>query len=354
MPSIQATGKVGMKPLKILLLYPETPQTFWSLTHALEFFGKRAWSPPLGLLTVAAMLPRTFECRLRDLNVAPLDPADLAWADYAFISAMGVQRASAERLIARCRQAGVKTVAGGPLFTGDPDAFPEVDHLVLNEAELTLPCFLDDLARGQAKPRYSSPDFAELSSSPAPAYSLLDTRAYGAMGVQFSRGCPYQCEFCDVTALFGRRPRIKTAAQIVAELEVIYSRGWRGKIYFVDDNLMCNKPYLKHELLPAIIAWRTGKPSISFHTQITINLADDPELMDLLYEAGFDWIFVGIETPSVESLSECGKRQNLNRDLPAQVRRLQLARVAGPGRLHRRVRSRPARHLRTPIPSHSR
>ena len=152
---------------------------------------------------------------------------------------------------------------------------------------------MKDLANGGAKPRYSTPDFADVEASPLPAYPLLDTGGYGALSLQFSRGCPYQCEFCDVTALFGRRPRIKTAAQIVAELDNIHQTGWRGKIYFVDDNLMCNKAYLKNDLLPAIIRWKRGKRGVSFHTQITMNLADDPELMDLMYQAGFDWILSG-------------------------------------------------------------
>jgi radical SAM superfamily enzyme YgiQ (UPF0313 family) len=314
---------IRMKRLKILLLYPEVPLTFWSLTHALKFFGKRAYSPPLGLLTVAAMLPKHLERRVKDLNVQPLEESDLAWADFVFLSAMDVQRASARRIIERCKQSGVKVVAGGPLFTNEPEDFRDVDHLVLNEAELTLPVFLQDLEQGQPKGRYATAEYAPLEESPLPAYDLIDFSPYGAMSVQYSRGCPYQCDFCNVTALFGRRPRVKSAAQIIAELDQIYRLGWRGRIYFVDDNLMCDKRHLKTEVLPAIIQWKRGKPGLSFHTQITINLADDQELMDLMYEAGFDWVFIGIETPEQESLGECGKRQNLGRDLPEQIRRLQ-------------------------------
>jgi radical SAM superfamily enzyme YgiQ (UPF0313 family) len=312
-----------MTRLKILLVYPEVPQTFWSLTHALRFMGKRAYSPPLGLLTVAAMLPPEYERRLRDLNVEPLRDEDLAWADYVFLSAMSIQQDSSRRVIDRCKQAGVKIVAGGPLFTSEPGEFSDIDHLVLNEAEVTLPGFLADLAKGEAKPVYSSAEFADVCNSPLPAYQLLEAKYYGALSVQFSRGCPYQCDFCDVTTLFGRRPRFKTAAQTIAELDNIYRGGWRGKIYFVDDNLMANKPCLKTELLPAIIHWKRGKRGISFHTQITMNLADDQELMDLMYEAGFDWIFIGIETPDEGSLAECNKKQNLHRNLPEQIRRLQ-------------------------------
>jgi radical SAM superfamily enzyme YgiQ (UPF0313 family) len=312
-----------MAPPKILLVYPEVPQTFWSLTHALRFMGKRAYAPPLGLLTVAAMLPPGFERRLRDLNVEALTEEDLAWADYVFLSAMSIQKESSRRVIERCKRAGVKIVAGGPLFTSAPGEFGDLDHLVLNEAEVTLPAFLADLARGEAKPVYTTPEFAEMGASPVPAYELLRSGHYGAMSVQFSRGCPYHCDFCDVTTLFGRRPRIKTAAQAVAELDNLYRQGWRGKIYFVDDNLMADRTVLKQELLPAVIRWKQGKRGISFHTQITMNLADDQELMDLMYEAGFDWVFIGIETPDQGSLTECNKKQNLHRDLPEQVRRLQ-------------------------------
>jgi len=311
-----------MRELKALLVCPEVPETFWSLTHALKFFGKRAWSPPLGLLTVAAMLPDHFERRLRDLNVTRLEDADLEWADYVFVSAMDIQRESACRLIARCREAGVKVVAGGPLFTSDPDSFPEVDHLVLREAELTLPSFLADLAGGVPQRVYTIAGFADLSASPPPAYGLLDPRGYGALSLQFSRGCPYECEFCDVTALFGRRPRLKTVAQVIAELDTIYRCGWRGKIYFVDDNLMADRPFLKDQLLPAIVEWRRDKRGLSFHTQITLNLADDPALMELMYEAGFDWVFIGIETPDEASLAECKKKQNLRRNLSDQIRLL--------------------------------
>ena len=312
-----------MTRLKILLVYPEVPQTFWSMTHALRFMGKRAYSPPLGLLTVAAMLPPEFERRFRDLNVEPLRDEDLAWADYVFLSAMDIQRESSRRVIARCKRAGVKIVAGGPLFTSDPAQFSDVDHLVLNEAEVTLPLFLADLANEGAKPVYSTSEFADMRVSPLPAYQLLDARYYGDLSLQFSRGCPYQCEFCDVTTLFGRRPRIKTVAQTIAELDNIYQAGWRGKVFFVDDNLMANRPCLKHELLPAVIRWKRGKRGISFQTQITMNLADDQELMDLMYEAGFDWVFIGIETPDEGSLAECKKKQNLHRNLPEQIRRLQ-------------------------------
>src|ERR1035441_466053 len=314
-----------MTRLKILLVYPEVPQTFWSLTHALWFLGRKAFSPPLGLLTVAAMLPEGTERRLVDLNTASLGDDDIRWADYVFISAMAIQSASARTLINRCKQFGKKIVAGGPLFTTSAEDFADVDHLVLNEAEITLPEFLRDLANGEAKPRYTSEERADLHVSPLPAYELLDTKPYALLAVQFSRGCPNQCDFCNVTSLFGHRPRIKTASQIIAELDQIYKLGWKGKISFVDDNLLCNKKYLKDELLPAIIEWQRGKDGISFHTQVSMNLADDQELIERMYTAGFEWVFIGIETPDETCLAECSKRQNLKRNMAEELARIQKA-----------------------------
>ncbi|MFN2132095.1 MAG: B12-binding domain-containing radical SAM protein, partial [Anaerolineae bacterium] len=266
--------------MKILLVYPEFPDTFWSFRHALKFIRKRAGAPPLGLLTVAAMLPEEWETRLVDANVGRLRDEDLRWADYVFLSAMVVQRASAREVIDRCRELGVKVVAGGPLFTGDPESFDDVDHLVLNEAEITLPPFLADLEQGSAKRMYSTSEFPNIQETPAPRWELLDLRRYASMAIQFSRGCPYDCEFCNITALFGRRPRIKTAEQIVSELDTLYALGWRSGVFFVDDNFIGNRRALKEEVLPALIEWRQGKAGLPFNTEVSINLADDDELMD--------------------------------------------------------------------------
>ena len=311
--------------MNVLLVHPEFPDTFWSFKHALKFIRKPASSPPLGLLTVAAMLPADWQLRLVDINVRALTDADLAWADCAFISAMAVQRASAEQIIERCRAAGVRTVAGGPLFTAQPERFGEVDHLVLNEAELTLPPFLADLAQGRAKRIYRTADFPDLSTSPVPRWDLMDLRSYASMVIQFSRGCPFDCEFCDVTVLFGHRPRVKRAPQIIAELDGLYDLGWRGAVFFVDDNLIGNRKSLKTELLPALLEWRAGRRGVPFHTQVSINLADDEQLMRMMAEAGFDQVFVGIETPDETCLAECSKKQNLNRDLVEDAKRMQRA-----------------------------
>ena len=309
--------------MKVLLIYPEFPDTFWSFKHALQFIRKRASLPPLGLLTVASMLPSAWEKRLVDMNVRKLTEADLAWAEIAFVSAMAVQRESARAVIARCKGAGVRVVAGGPLFTAEPGQFENVDHLVLNEAELTLPRFLADLERGCPDPVYTSTEYADVSRTPAPLWELADRDRYATMAVQFSRGCPYNCDFCNVTVLLGHRPRLKTAAQILAELDALYRLGWRETVFFVDDNLIGNKRALKESLLPALIEWRKGKTGMTFNTEASINLADDEELMSLMVQAGFDMVFIGIETPSEEGLAECGKKHNTRRDLVEDVKRIQ-------------------------------
>lgn len=311
--------------MKILLVYPEFPDTFWSFKHALPFIRKRASMPPLGLLTVAAMLPGDWELRLVDMNVSPLSDRDLDWADYAFVSAMIVQQDSAREVVTRCKTAGLRVVAGGPLFTTEHDAFPLVDHFVLNEAEVTLPQFLADLAQGRAQRIYTTTEFADIHRTPVPRWDLVDLRQYASLAVQFSRGCPFDCEFCNITAMLGHRPRVKSAAQILAEVELFYALGWRERVFFVDDNLIGNKRYLKEELLPALIAWRKGKTGMPFNTEASINLADDPELIRLMVAAGFDSVFIGIETPEESSLAECNKKQNQGRDLVADVKRIQRA-----------------------------
>jgi radical SAM superfamily enzyme YgiQ (UPF0313 family) len=312
--------------MKVLLLYPEFPDTFWSFKHALKFIRKRASLPPLGLLTVAAMLPRSWEKRLVDLNVRTLRERDLAWADIVFISGMIAQRASVQALIARCRAAGKTIVAGGPLFTSEHAQFPGVDHFVLNEAEITLPEFLRDLEAGCPKPHYASTVFPDVHDTPVPLWELAELRRYASMSIQFSRGCPFDCEFCDVTAKFGHRSRTKSAEQIIAELDALVARGWRGQVFFVDDNFIGNKRVLRTELLPALTAWQQKRRHrLTFFTEASINLADDEPLMQAMVAAGFDAVFIGIETPDEAALVECNKRQNQGRDLVADIKRLQRA-----------------------------
>lgn len=311
--------------MNILLIYPEFPDTFWSFKHALEFVRKRSALPPLGLLTVASMLPREWSARLVDTNVRDLTKKDLAWADCAFISAMVVQRESARRLIVRCKEAGLRIVAGGPLFTNEHAQFEGVDHFILNEAELTLPSFLNDLEQGRPQRMYASAEFADLRQTPVPRWDLLDQKRYACMSIQFSRGCPFACDFCNVTALLGRRVRIKTSRQIIAELDSLYARGWRNEIFFVDDNFIGNKQFLKTDLLPALIEWRQGKRGIVFNTETSVNLAQDRVLMEMMVKAGFNKVFIGIETPDEACLAECGKHQNKNRNLVDDVKCIQRA-----------------------------
>lgn len=311
--------------MRILLVSPKYPDTFWSFNYALKFTpSKKTTHPPLGLLTVAAMIPEEWEKRFVDLNVTALDDKDLGWADYVFISATYIQRASVKEIIARCREVGVKTVAGGPYFTGYDDGFEEIDHLVLNEAEITFPLFLEDLRNGSTKRVYTSDQFADVRTTPIPAWELVDGMdKYISMSVQYSRGCPFDCDFCDITKLYGRNPRTKTKEQIIAELEYLYERGWRAGVFFVDDNFIANRRELKNEILPAISRWmeERNRP-FSFVTQASIDLSDDEELMSLMTDAGFDVVFIGIETPSEEGLSECNKFPNKNRDLIAAVKKI--------------------------------
>jgi radical SAM superfamily enzyme YgiQ (UPF0313 family) len=271
------------------------------------------------------MLPQEWPKRLVDTNVRGLTKKDLAWADCVFISAMVVQRESARRIIARCKEEGLRIVAGGPLFQIEHDQFAAVDHFILNEAELTLPPFLRDLAKGHPQPIYSSDQYADLQQTPRPLWELLDLKRYSSMSIQFSRGCPFNCDFCNVTALLGHRVRNKTSQQIIAELDGLYARGWRDDVFFVDDNFIGNKPFLKTELLPALIEWRKGKTGLVFFTEASINLADDGPLMELMVEAGFSRVFIGIETPDEDCLAECSKVQNKNRNLVEDVKRIQRA-----------------------------
>ena len=309
--------------MKVLLLYPEFPDTFWSFRYALPFLGKRSAYPPLGLLTVAAMLPASWERRLLDLNVEKLSDRDLAWADVAFLSAMLVQASYLEALIARCRSLGVRTVVGGPITSADHPSWRGADHVVRGEAEGILDELVRGLESGGARRFYHSPCWADMTRVPPPDFTLARMGRYSAMPVQYSRGCPFTCEFCDVIELFGRAPRTKTADQILAEFDALYRAGWRGSVFFVDDNFIGNRQAIKR-LLPSLAGWmaRRGNP-FGLFTQTSINLAQDEDLLSLMREARFYKVFVGIETPARESHLAAGKHQNANSDLLESVRRIQ-------------------------------
>lgn len=311
--------------MKILFLYPRFPKTFWGFKYALPFLRKKASFPPLGFLTVASLLPKDWDKKLIDLNIQNIDEKDLQWADFIFISAMIIQKESVQEIIKLAKKNGKKIIAGGPLFTtGYEEFLDDIDHFILGEAETILPLFLEDLKNGNIKKIYKSDQWPDISMSPIPAWELINTKKYASMAIQLSRGCPYNCEFCDIVILNGRITRIKSKEQLLNELNALYQIGWRGTVFFVDDNFIGNKIKLKEEILPAIINWmEERKYPFSFITQVSINLADDEELMTLMVKAGFDTIFIGIETPKEESLKGCGKFQNINRDLLKSIKILQ-------------------------------
>jgi radical SAM superfamily enzyme YgiQ (UPF0313 family) len=310
--------------MNILLVNPKFPDTFWSFKHALKFVSKRTTFPPLGLLTVASMLPHSWNKRLVDMNVQDLREIELRWADLVFLGGMSIQLKSARAVIEHCKTMGKKIVAGGPLFTSFSDEFEDVDYLVLNEAELTLPQFLADMKNHNARHLYQTDQWADITTTPVPLWNLINSKYYSSMNIQYSRGCPYDCEFCDITVLYGHMPRTKIKEQVVLELEALYSIGWRSDVFIVDDNFIGNKTLLKKEILPAIIHWmERRKYPFGLNTEASINLSDDEELMNMMVKAGFNTVFVGIESPNEESLIECKKSPNRNRNLVESVKKLQ-------------------------------
>ena len=310
--------------MKILLVYPQYPaDSFWSFKYVLKFVSKRAAFPPLGLLTIASMLPEEWEKKLVDMNVSTLKDKDIEWADYVFIGAMIVQKDSVKEVVERCRKLDVKTVAGGPLFTTGHEEFEGIDHFVLGEAEVTLPMFLNDLRRGCLKHIYISDNRSAITKTPVPMWDLINFKHYATLCVQYSRGCPYNCEFCDIIIMSGRVPRTKESNQLLRELDALYERGWRGSVFIVDDNFIGIKTRLK-QMLPQVIAWQKEKEyPFTLFTQASLNLADDDELMRLMIEAGFNKVFLGLETPADASLAECNKFLNEGGDMIASVKKIQ-------------------------------
>ena len=298
-----------------LLVSPEQPPTYWGANFALEIVdirGIRAAFPPLGLLTVAAMFPPRYELRVVDMNVTALDDADLAWADMVFTSTMIVQRVSLQQVVERCNRAGVPVVSGGPHPTTFHDEIEGVDHFVLGEAEEVFPEFLSDLADGAAAKIYREPRKPDLARTPIPRFDLIDLTKYLTMGIQFSRGCPFDCEFCDITKLYGRVARTKSPTQVVDELESLYRLGWRGAVFIVDDNFIGNKREAMR-LLPEIAAWQKARGyPFTLTTEASINLARMDGLMAGMSDAGFDTVFVGIETPTPRALLKTKKVQNVS------------------------------------------
>jgi len=312
--------------MRILLVYPQYPDTFWSYKHALRFISKKAAVPPLGLITVSAMLPESWEKKLVDMNVSPLLNDDIIWADYVFISAMYIQKESVGKVINECVRNKKKLIAGGPLFTQEFDNYPQISHFILNEAEITLPPFLNDLESGYPERIYKTEKYADMMVSPVPDFKLLLKKDYASMNIQISRGCPYACDFCEITSLLGHKVRMKKTEQVLKELDALYLQNWRGPVSIVDDNFIGNKKEIKNNLIPAMKEWmeKYNYP-FTFNTQTSVNMADDEELMAMMAEAGFNSTFIGIETPVEESLKSCNKAQNRNRNLLHSVKKIQNA-----------------------------
>jgi radical SAM superfamily enzyme YgiQ (UPF0313 family) len=301
--------------MNTLLIYPEFPDTFWSFKHALKFLGKRAAQPPLGLMTVAALLPASWKKRLVDTNVERLRDRDLGWADVVMVSGMHIQRESLVAIVERCRARGLRTVVGGPIASSLSAAELKADHIVIGEAESLIADLARDLEQGTAQPTYQAAERPEMGISPLPDLSLIKMKRYSTMTVQYSRGCPFNCEFCDIIEIYGRRPRTKAVRQVIAELDQLRAAGWREAVFIVDDNFIGNKARAK-ELCTALAEWRRKyKTSFDFSTEASLNLADDPELMQLMKDAGFTSVFLGIETPDESGLIACNKLQNTRRSL---------------------------------------
>ena len=309
--------------MKALLVYPYFPDTYWSFRHALKFEGKRSAFPPLGLLTVSSMLPASWERRLVDLNVTRLKNADIEWADIVLCTAMIVQKDSLEEVVRRCKARGKRVVVGGPYVSTSAEHLPAADHIFVGEAEATLPEFVRDLENGSARRIYQAPERPALSATPVPDFRLADVKRYSAMSVQYSRGCPFNCEFCDIIEIYGRVPRTKSNQQMLLELDALRATGWRGTVFIVDDNFIGNKRNVKR-LLPDLAAWqeRNGRP-FDFLTEASVNLADDEGLLELMRRANFRRVFLGIETPVVESLKETQKTQNTRGDMLDSVKKIQ-------------------------------
>ncbi|MBP9663368.1 MAG: B12-binding domain-containing radical SAM protein [Pyrinomonadaceae bacterium] len=309
--------------MRVLLVYPEFPDTYWSFKHALAFEGKQAAFPPLGLMTVSSMLPAEWEKRLVDTNVEELSDADIEWADMVFLSAMIVQNVSLEDVVRRARALGKRIVVGGPYVSTSSESLPDADHIFIGEAEETLPEFIRDLELGIPEKVYKAGERPSLHETPAPDFSLIDMSKYSAMNLQYSRGCPFNCEFCDIIEIYGRVPRTKTNHQMIAELDALHAEGWRGLVFIVDDNFIGNKKNVRL-FMPDLVEWsRANEFPFSFITEASVNLAEDDALLQQMKEAGFRRVFVGIETPVEESLKEAQKGQNTRRGLIDSIHKIQ-------------------------------
>lgn len=310
--------------MNVLLIWPQIPVTYWGAHYSIGLVGKRANMPPLGLITVAALCPKEWNLKVRDLNAETLKDEDIKASDMVLMSGMVIQHDSMMDVLRRCKKYGVPCAVGGPHATSSPEKFDDAAYLILDEGEITFEKFLNDLKENKAERVYTAGgEKPDVTRTPIPRFDLLNVDFYSHMCVQFSRGCPFACEFCDITTLYGKKPRTKTGEQIVAELQMIYDLGFRGEIFLVDDNFIGNKKAVK-AMLPTLIEWMK-KHDYPFwlYTEASINLSDDDELLELMCKAGFHSVFIGIESPSLESLRETKKFQNLPGDLLAKVHKIQ-------------------------------
>ncbi len=311
---------------RMLMVYPAFHKTHWGMRYSLPLIGKQSIMAPLGLITIAALTPPDYEIRLIDLNYESLAESDLEWADMVCLSGMIAQRRSMFESARRCKEAGKLVVFGGPLPTACPEECEsQCDVMVLNEGEITWPPFLEDLARGTYRRVYASEEKPDVTQAPVPRFELLKVHDYLSIPIQFARGCPYECEFCDIPVMLGRKPRTKTPPQILAELDAIYKTGYRGAVMLVDDNFIGKKNDAK-KLLPQMQAWNEahGNP-FYYSTQATVTLAEDDELLRLMVGARFAGVFMGVETPLLASLKETHKYQNTRRSLLESIKVVQSA-----------------------------
>ncbi|HNZ64854.1 MAG TPA: radical SAM protein [Smithella sp.] len=321
-----------MKNINVLMIQPKTPQTFWSHDHTIKALGFKTTMPPLGLLTVAAMLPKNFNIKLVDLNVENLDMQDVENSDMVFLTGMIVNRESFIELVNLCQGKGKTVVAGGPFVQSiygtkalDNLEVSKIEHLIIYEAENNLPQFLEDFAQGNAKKVYDNKDKPPLTQTPTPRFDLIRPGDYASMALQFSRGCPFNCEFCDIVQMFGHIPRTKTPEQFMSEVEALYSTGYRGRLFIVDDNFIANRKKVK-EMLRLLAAWQEerGYPFLLF-TEASIDLARDDELLGLMRRSGFTSVFIGIESPDADTLRATKKNQNVTCDMNAAIEKVQKA-----------------------------
>jgi len=310
--------------IKVLMVWPSFPPSFWGFEGVLEMIPERAMTPPLGLITVAALCPATWQIRLIDHAFEELRDTDLQWADLVMVSAMHAQRADALATLARARSMGRRTFVGGPWASTDPEAVLQVaDHVMVGEAEEAFPGIAAALENGTAHALYRIVDKPDMTRSPVPRFDLLHREKYTSMPIQFSRGCPFQCEFCDIITIYGRRPRAKTPTQVIRELDVLRGLGWRNEVFIVDDNFIGNHAQAL-QLSRELIEWqKLHQQPFSFYTEASIDLASRTELMNAMVAANFMYVFIGIETPSAEALKESRKFQNLRKNNVEQVRIIQ-------------------------------